>query len=472
MQKIFDIFINLRDRLFNIFGGRNIALLGLTIALAIAMMVINDRLILAAKNSSDEIENFNQAALQVSKLEKNLTEAESAQRGFLLTKSKEYLTNYDQAIINVRLNIEKVENFILKEQPNTLIEETELMDIIKKSVEAKITELNLTLSLAEDGEFKNAESIVKLDNGLLEMEKFSVNIDKLNEMLKKRISDKQHKKASTSSLIRFSVISGPLILILFVTLVIKSLLTEISIKAALQNQLKTENQKHERKVKEQSKLLQNLALDYQSDVERERQKLARELHDELGSILTATKMDITWTIKVLKKSEPEIVEKLKRTITYLDQGINFKRQIVQDLHPSMITTFGFWQALKSLIEETAERNQLELALDLPSEDTQVNETISLIAYRVIQETLNNCSKYAKASKLAVHVFCDENNMKIEIKDNGIGMDMDNLTSTTHGLSGMRHRVTAIGGHIEHSSTLGQGLLTMAILPLYIKPESV
>jgi signal transduction histidine kinase len=72
----------------------------------------------------------------------------------------------------------------------------------------------------------------------------------------------------------------------------------------------------------------------------------------------------------------------------------------------------------------------------------------------------------------VHIYCDENNMKIEIKDDGVGIDMNNLTHNTHGLSGMRHRVTAIGGHIELSSTPGEGLLTMAILPLYIKTQTV
>jgi signal transduction histidine kinase len=472
MQNILDIFIRTRDRLFNIFGGRNIALLAITIAIAIAMMIINDRLIFASKNINDQITSFNQAAFKVSSLQKDLIKAESAQRGFLLTRSKEYLSPYDQAIINVRINLEEVENILKEQQPTALIEETELIDIINKSIEAKITELNLTLSLAKEGEFNNAESIVNLDNGLVEMENFDTTIGKLQEMLKKRVSDLQVKRSASRNLIRISVIAGPLILIFFVTSVIKSLLIELSEKAELQNQLKTENLKHELKVKEQSKLLQSLALDYQSDAERERQKLARELHDELGSILTATKMDIAWVIKMLKKSEPEIVDKLKRTNTYLDQGINFKRQIVQDLHPSMISTFGFWPALKTLIEETAERNQLALTLTLPGEDTQVNETISLIAYRVIQETLNNCSKYANASKLVVHIYCDENNMKIEIKDDGVGIDMNNLTHNTHGLSGMRHRVTAIGGHIELSSTPGEGLLTMAILPLYIKTQTV
>ncbi len=76
--------------------------------------------------------------------------------------------------------------------------------------------------------------------------------------------------------------------------------------------------------------------------------LPKELHDELGSILTASKMDIAWVIKSIGKTHPEIAEKLKKTNSYIDQGISFERQVVQDLHPSMIASFGFWASTACL----------------------------------------------------------------------------------------------------------------------------
>jgi signal transduction histidine kinase len=192
------------------------------------------------------------------------------------------------------------------------------------------------------------------------------------------------------------------------------------------------------------------------------------LHDELGSILTASKMDISWVIKSIGKTHPEVADKLKKTNTYLDQGINFKRQVVQELHPSMISSFGFWPALRSLIDDAVERNKWELTMTLPDENTKINETISLVAYRIVQETLNNCNKYAKATALSIHMISDEKHLKIEIQDNGVGLDLDSLDSKTHGLSGMRHRVLAIGGHFEVASSVGNGLFTRAILPLDVQ----
>jgi signal transduction histidine kinase len=212
-------------------------------------------------------------------------------------------------------------------------------------------------------------------------------------------------------------------------------------------------------------LLNSLSLNYQTFVESERQKLSRELHDELGSILTATKMDLSWVIKKVKDSAPDIAEKLKKTNTYLDQGINFKRQIVESLHPSLMNTLGLWPALKSIIEDAAGRSQWELTLNLPEDTSTVDETISLIAYRVVQESLNNASKYAQATKVSVDINTDGNYLKLEIEDNGKGFDVSSLHGDTHGLAGMRHRVLAIGGKFEITSAINQGTTTWVMIPL-------
>ena len=170
-------------------------------------------------------------------------------------------------------------------------------------------------------------------------------------------------------------------------------------------------------------------------------------------------------IKKVAASAPDIAEKLKKTSSYVDQGIQFQRHIVQELHPAMLTTFGFWPALNSLINDAAERNDWQLTLNLPNENTKLNETISLVAYRIVQETLNNTNKYAKASAVSVDVIVDEQHVKLEIQDNGIGMDTKLQKEKTHGLAGMRHRVLAIGGHFEINSEPDKGVLTRALIPI-------
>jgi signal transduction histidine kinase len=250
-----------------------------------------------------------------------------------------------------------------------------------------------------------------------------------------------------------------------VVMVIKQLLNELAAKSKLQQRVVQENADYEIKLHQQTKLLRSLALDYQADVERERQKLSRELHDELGSIFTATKMDLSWCIKKLVETAPVVAEKLAKTIGYVDQGIQYQRRIVQELHPSMIATFGFWPALTALINDAATRNTWQLTLNLPHPTTPLNPTISLVAYRIVQESLNNANKYAKASAVTVDLMLDDKHLKLEIQDDGVGVDMQTLDGKTHGLTGMRNRVLAIGGHFEILSEPSKGMLTRVLIPL-------
>ncbi len=106
-----------------------------------------------------------------------------------------------------------------------------------------------------------------------------------------------------------------------------------------------------------------------------------------------------------------------------------------------------------------------MALNLPDENTKLNETISLVVYRIVQETLNNANKYAKATAVSVDVMIDEQHVKLEIQDNGVGMDTQSDKEKTHGLAGMRHRVLAIGGNFELISEPEQGVLTRVLIPI-------
>lgn len=469
MRKFLEFVFAKLDQLFGIFGGRNIALLGVSLVITIFSLFFNENWLHDATEKSNEIARINHLLQTVGQLQSNMYKAESAQRGYLLTRTKDYLLYYGVGVDEAKKNLQTIQTALLALTPAAAYKvEQNILSKLTSDVGAKISEMDVTVEFATKGKVLDAKKVLSLDNGMMQMNSINMHIEKMQAALKERLKTVYAARNVTRTVIRTSVIAGPIILIFLVVLVIKQLLQELADKAALQQRLFDENQHHEAKAFEQRKLLRSLALDYQADVERERYKLARELHDELGSILTASKMDISWVIKSVGKTHPEIAEKLKKTNSYLDQGINFKRQVVQELHPAMISSFGFWPALRALIDDAVERNQWKLTLTLPDENTVINETISLVAYRIVQETLNNCNKYAKATEISIHMINDDNHLKIEIQDNGVGIDLDSLDTKTHGLSGMKHRVLAIGGHFEIATSIGNGLFTRAILPLDVK----
>ena len=454
------------ERIVLLLGGRTIAMLFAALVIAFASVMFSDNWIVSISRQVDVIRQVRENIAVLHDLKANLFEAESAQRGYIITKREEYVAPFNSALNQARANIKLSEALIIDtSSKQNQIKELAWLKEISANVEARSAEMLLTIKLVQLHKIDEANQVVNLDIGRLQMQKFILETDKL---IKQQVADANEmikKRQKTVILARVSVIGGALILILLVVMVIKQLLNELLAKGKLQQQVSTENADYKLKLAQQTLLLRSMALDYQTDVERERHKLSRELHDELGSIFTAIKMDLAWCMKKLADVVPEISEKLNKTILYVNQGINYQRHIVQALHPSMISTFGFWPALNALIKDAAERNKWQLTLNLPNEVTPLNETISLVTYRIVQESLNNASKYAKASAVSVDIMLDEQYIKLEISDDGIGVEMHSLSELTHGLSGMRHRVLAIGGHFEMLSNLNEGVLIRALIPL-------
>jgi signal transduction histidine kinase len=454
------------ERIVAMLGGRNIAMLFAALAIAFGSVMFSDNWIVSISRQVEIIRTARINIATLHQLKANLYEAESAQRGYMLTKRKEYVAPLNKALAQARTNIELSEKLVkdTSTKENQLIELQWLKEI-SAEVEAKSAEMRLTIKLVEQNKIEEANQITNLDVGRQHMQQFVLQTDKLIAQQTKDVDEMIAKRRATVSMARASGIVASLVLILLVVMVIKQLLNELLAKSKLQQQVVQENANYQVKLNQQTVLLRSMALDYQADVERERQKLSRELHDELGSIFTATKMDLAWCMKKLAETAPDVASKLAKTIGYVDQGIQYQRHIVQELHPSMISTFGFWPALTVLIKDAAARNKWQLTLNLPEQTTVLNETISLVAYRIVQESLNNANKYAKASAVTVDLMLDDKHLKLEIQDNGVGADMSALDGNTHGLSGMRHRVLAIGGHFEILSEPTKGMLTRVLIPL-------
>ncbi len=459
------------DRVVKRLGGRVIAILFASMILALLSVVFTDAWLLALGQQSEQIGQVQRNIVSLEQLRSSLLRAESAQRGYILSKRDGLIRDFDQAMEEARRHLKNIEGLVTsknaampgKQEQNWLI-------TLNSSLEAKNAEMRLAISLLQSGKDEEALHVVKLDQGVFEMAKFMQYTQMLLEQQAQAQANLIRKRDHTIGVTRIAVIGSALILLLLVIMVIRQLIHEMTNRDQLRQQLIRDCEVYEERIRSSSHLMKTLALDYQSDVERARQKLARELHDELGSILTATKMDISWTMRKVKDFDPEIVEKLDKTMRYLNQGIQFKRQVVQNLHPSIITTFGFWPALKSLIDDMAERNQWQMDVILPDETLDLPETINLIAYRVVQETLNNASKYAQASKVLVHMIDALDYLKLEIEDNGVGASLNSNHSTTHGLSGIRNRIMAIGGRVEITTAPGQGFHLLAIIPIKLEAD--
>lgn len=455
-------------------GGRVISMMLIALALSLVAVIFTDTWISAVKTQSEKIIEIKMNVIALRQMKAHLFEAESAQRGFILTQREGYIALLNKAIESARERIRSIGRLV-SENGSLVSDEEEKRWVLalSASLESKISEMQLTALLVRQGKIKEATQIVATNKGMVDTQKILQMIDDMSAVQDKAAYAVKLQRDTTLAWARASIYGSALVLMLLVILVIRQLLKEMATRDQLREQLNEELRNYETQLDERTKLLKALAIDAQTDVERERQKLARELHDELGSILTATKMDVSWAIRKARESVPEVSEKLSKTIRYLDQGIQFKREVVQRLRPSMIETFGFWTALRALIDDVAERNQWEMDLILPDETAEISEIVSLITYRVIQETLNNATKYAEASKFSLHMLIELGYLKLELEDDGVGMDQEHMVEgATHGLKGMKNRVMAIGGSFDLTSSPGQGVTTIVMIPLDTAHESI
>jgi signal transduction histidine kinase len=193
--------------------------------------------------------------------------------------------------------------------------------------------------------------------------------------------------------------------------------------------------------------------------EDERAALARELHDELGALLTAAKLDAA-RLKSTLSAAPEPLARLGALTAKLNDGIALKSRIVEDLRPSSLDHLGLKAALTVLCGDMQAR--LGFPIDVVLEDASPAPDIALTIYRLVQEALTNIAKHAQATQVGVRLMRWTGETYVEVRDNGVGFDAQNIPVGHHGLTGMHFRVASHGGAMRLQSQAGDTIVSATI----------
>ena len=199
--------------------------------------------------------------------------------------------------------------------------------------------------------------------------------------------------------------------------------------------------------------------------EQERLSLSREVHDDMGSMLTAIKMDVAWLGSRLNKNEPALTAKIQDIENLVTRCAAAAGNIVRNLRPSALDSFGIVAAIEIEANEFAERTGISCKLDMVDEDVAVAPNIAITLFRILQEALNNIMKHAQATRVRVSIYNRSNNIELTVDDNGRGMsEPDRLKSRSFGLRGIQERVARFGGEVLISGKPGQGTTITVIIP--------
>jgi signal transduction histidine kinase len=432
--------------------------LGLALLAAFILIGINETGFNQSSGALGDIAEASRTRGSLNRVLQNVLDAETGSRGFLLTGDPRYLEPYNAAVAEIGQQLDALR---LIYDPGE--QDYAVLAQLTRNVQRKLAEMDLSVRMRKQGNEDAWKFVLMTDVGKEHMDAIREQSTRLINAAttKMEVSQVQVRRSLLLSRIGIAAVTMAGLLAFYLYL-----RQTTALKLAGEQQqhvLQQERDLLERQVRERTATLAELATHLQQVREDERGHLARELHDELGALLTAAKLDVARLKSRLgAQPTPEVSQRLQHLTDALNSGIALKRRIIEDLRPSSLSNLGLTASLEILAREFSERSGIEISTGL--EQVNLDESCQLTVYRLVQESLTNVGKYAEAKQVEISVRDFANHVEVEIKDDGKGFNVREIRPSTHGLAGMRHRVEAAGGRLTVSSTPGKGTRISAALP--------
>lgn len=436
---------------------RMVISLPLAVLTALSLLTLNEVSFRQSTAAAANIEQAQRTRSTLNKLMQNLLDAETGQRGYLLTGDVTYLEPYTSALEEINQNLDT-----LRQMFTPYKEQLDDFGVMSRHVSRKLAEIDLTVRMRRENKEEAWKFVLTTDVGKEQMLAIRAQSVKLAASSIRKMEAGQTQINETLQLSRIGIAIMALAGLLAFYMYLKQ--TQALLESGIREKesLQRERDQLDLQVRERTANLAKLATHLQNVREDERGFLARELHDELGALLTAAKLDVARLKSRLAGSLPEATERLQHLTTTLNSVIAMTRRIVEDLRPSSLSQLGLVASLEILAREFEERSGLSITTDL--ETVELGGAAQLTVYRLVQESLTNIGKYAEATQAVISLQNLEGYISIEVNDNGKGFELGNVAATSHGLDGMRHRVEAAGGRLNIVTTKGQGTRITAVLP--------
>jgi signal transduction histidine kinase len=199
--------------------------------------------------------------------------------------------------------------------------------------------------------------------------------------------------------------------------------------------------------------------------EEERSHIAREIHDELGQVLTGLKMEVAWLAKRLNEDQGPLLEKTESMGKLIDSTVQTVRKISTGLRPEVLDEMGLLAAIGWQAKEFQKRTGIRCRLNLPAEIGPVEADLSTTVFRVFQEILTNVARHSRATRVDVDLKNGGGKLVLQVADNGIGIAQQEGTGRKSlGLLGMQERALRVGGEVNIGSQPGHGTRVVVSIP--------
>ena len=375
-----------------------------------------------------------------------LLEAETAQRGFLMTEETRYLREFDPAVKELDPLLDQLADSY---EASALEPERAKSSELRKLAGMRLNEMLGSLRLYGEQDLAAAMALVNTDIGEQTMDGIRRLIADLYQVEGDRLltaTTGWRGDLRTSRLLLAWTSGFSLVLIVLVGVLFAR---DVQRHARESLQLSERNVELDRIVRQRTALLFNLSSNLQKVTEREKAALARELHDELGGLLVATKIDVSLLRRSCDDGTEASAVRWDRVLHSLDEGLNLKRRVIESLRPTLLDNVGLIAAMRWLVDESVRRAGLDCDEVYVEPLPDLSPDANIAVFRVVQECLINVMKHARAKSVRLAVASDEQRLAVTIRDDGIGIAEQRAeVPQSHGLLGMRHRIEALGGELR------------------------
>jgi len=391
-----------------------------------------------------------------------LRQAESSQRGYILLGNADYLTPFQEASAGFDAALQRLEVAYTGAGASTRSDVAELRQLS----DTKFAEMRQTIELFGIRGRAAALQMIRTDAGASTMSQTDDLVRRIEaldsgETVEASRRWRVNRWASIATTSAALVTSTGLLLLLS-----RLTLRQLRSKQRETERLAARQAELERLVELRTEELSELSSHLQSVAEQERSALSRELHDELGGLLVAARMDLSWLEERVASSDPEVRGYFKRVHEALQSGVDIKRRVIESLRPTLLDNLGLVPALRWQVAESCERGALKYRERYPQEELPLSPQASIAVFRIVQEALANVLKHARATSVEVTVEVAEPYLLVRVRDDGIGVPPERLlVLRSHGLAAMRQRARGLGGYWHMQRPAAGGTQIEVRLPL-------
>lgn len=391
-----------------------------------------------------------------------VVDAETGQRGFLLTLDSRFLKPFEASAAALDGALRTLRD--LSPSPDL----QQRIDSIEATARERLAIASLTISLMQTGESAQAIGAVRDGTGKDVMDEFREQLRSFDQVAQAEVNVLRERQARAAMWPRLAALISTILALTLVVVVYRLQIRRARHLQADAVASAREAERMHRLVDDRTAELSDLSAHLQTVAEREKAELARNLHDELGGLLTAARMDLSWVQGATQGLDGEIRDKLLGLNTALQEAMDIKRRVVESLRPALLDHFGLPTALQSHFDETCGKAGLNCTTSVPEDFAELPPDVAIALFRIGQEALTNIIRHARASNVHLQIEASSHEITVTVKDDGVGMDVAAAGGRgrgSHGLAGMRERVASLGGVFELESAPARGTTIRIRVPL-------